>query len=116
MRYFLFTFLLFTVCASSSYAADAMNLSVETRNFSVDMEAQQDSLSKGKEKEKKTVDKDKKETLPQAEEALKVIPKAKNKAIPRAVIVPVIKITSPRIAPVKVKIKVKVKTQVRIKL
>ncbi|MGY3052417.1 hypothetical protein ACVWYG_000607 [Pedobacter sp. UYEF25] len=114
MRYSLFTFLIITVVAFRSQAADVRKSTMDPIAFSVGLSVQQDSLSKAKKVEKKAADKDKKEGLPQTEDALKIVPKARNKAIPRAIVVPSIKIKSPRIVPIKVK--VKVNTQVKIKL
>ena len=102
------------VFAYSSHAADARNRSVHVEILSMDIGMQQDSLSKAKKTEKKDVEKDKKEKLPQDEDALKKVPKAKNKAIPRAIVLPSINIKSPSIVPIK--IRVKVNTQVKIKL
>ncbi len=112
MRYFLFTFFTIMVCAYSTRAADTRKFYADPEELSANINMQQDSLSKAKKVEKKDADKDKKETLPQTEDVLKTVPKARNKAIPRAVVVPSIKIKSPSIIP----IKVRVNTQVKIKL
>lgn len=94
--------------ANGAYAAKG-------RDISISFDLQQDTSGNAKRPVKRTEEKDKKdkkETLPQTEDLLKNVPKAKNKAIPRTIIPTSINIKSPRITPVKVK----VNTQVKIKL
>jgi hypothetical protein len=93
-------------CANSAHAAKARKLSTSLQI------QQQDTLGTGKRLEKRAVEKDKKEILPQTKNTLRKVPKAKNKAIPKTIGPTSININSPRINPVKVK----VNTQVKIKL
>lgn len=109
MKYYLLTFftILIIVGWQNAYAT-TMDTHFSTTTVL------QDTLPKGKKADKQVLEKDKIATLPQTEDALMKVPKAKNKAIPKPIINPAIKITVPRIAPVKVK--VKVNTQVKINL
>jgi len=93
-------------CANSACAAKAKDLSTSLHI------QQQDTLGTAKRLEKRALEKNKEETLLQTGNALKKVPKAKNKAIPRTIGSTSINIKSSRINPVKVK----VNTQVNIKL
>ncbi|SMC62708.1 hypothetical protein [Pedobacter nyackensis] len=108
MRYHLY--ILFTMliigCVNGAYAAKTRNLSTALHIL------QQDTLGTARRQEKGAVEKDKKETLAQTEKALKKVPKAKNKVIPRTIGPTSINVKSPRIN----QVKVKVNTQVKIKL
>jgi len=103
--YILFT-LLIIGCVNGAYAAKTRNLPTALPIL------QQDTLGTAKRQEKRAAEKDKKETLAQTEKALKTVPKAKNKVIPRTIGPTSINVKSPRIN----QVKVKVNTQVKIKL
>lgn len=107
MRY-LFTFFIMLIigCINNAYAVEPGD---PFRNLYLE---EQDTLGNGKRQEKRVKEKEKDDNSAQAENTLKKVPKAKNKAIPRTVGPTSINIKSPRINPVKVK----VNTQVKIKL
>ncbi len=105
MRYlYIIFFLLITGCVHTSFAAGVENI---PSMIAIPL---QDSLGNARKAEKRAVEQDKKATS--NDNALKKVPKAKNKAIPRTIGPTSINLRSPRIAPVKVK----VNTQVKIKL